>query len=354
MYPKITIDINKLKDNTSFIKNLCKKGGCETAIVVKSLCANYDIVKELDSVDVDYFADSRVGNLKKLEDLRTKKMLLRIPMLCEVEEVVKYADISMNSEFETLKALDKAAESLNKIHSVIIMVDLGDLREGYFEVDDLKENIKEIIKLDNIEIKGIGVNLTCYGAVIPKNDNLSRLCDIADELRKEFNLKLPIVSGGNSSSIYLIDKGELPEKITNLRVGEATLLGRETAYGEAIAGMHDDVFELKCQIVELKEKPSLPIGEIGMDAFGNTPYYEDKGVRKRAILAIGQQDTDISSLTPIDAKLEILGASSDHLIVDVTDSNNIYKVGDIISFRMGYGALLKGFTSDYVEKELIK
>ena len=353
MYPKITIDINKLRDNATFIKNLCEKGGCKTALVVKSMCANHDIVKELDSVEVDYFADSRIQNLKKLKDLKTKKMLLRIPMLCEVEDVIKYADISMNSELDTLKALNKAAKTLNKVHSVIIMVDLGDLREGYFEAEDLKENIKEIIKLENIEIKGIGVNLTCYGAVIPKNDNLSRLCDIADELRTEFNLELPIVSGGNSSSIYLIDKGELPEGITNLRVGESMLLGRETAYGEEIIGMNNDVFGLKCQIVELKEKPSLPIGEIGVDAFGNKPYYEDKGIRKRAILAIGQQDTDISSLMPIDDKLEILGASSDHLIVDVSDSNTSYKVGDIITFRMGYGALLKGFTSEYIEKELL-
>ena len=353
MYPKILIDINKLKDNASFIKNLCEKSGCETALVVKSMCAQLDIVKELDDLGIDYFADSRMKNLMKLRDLKTKKMLVRIPMLCEVDDVVKYSDISLNSEYVTIKALNNAAKNQGKVYSIIIMVDLGDLREGYFEIEDLKENVKKIIELKNIEIKGIGVNLTCYGAVIPKNDNLSRLCDIADDLRAEFNLKLPIVSGGNSSSIYLIDKGELPKGITNLRVGESMILGRETAYGEDIVGMHNDVFELQCQIVELKDKPSLPIGEIGVDAFGNKPFYEDKGIRKRAILAIGQQDTDISSLSPLDKNIEVLGASSDHLLVDVTDSSNEYKVGDIMSFRIGYGALLKGFTSDYIEKELI-
>ncbi len=353
MYPKIIIDINKLKDNASFIKKMCDKVGCTTGLVVKSMCAQTDIIKELDDLEIDYFADSRVKNLMRLKDLKTKKMLVRIPMLCEVDDVVKYADISLNSEYVTLNALNNAAKNLNKVHSVIIMVDLGDLREGYFEIEDLKENIKKIIQLENIEIKGIGVNLTCYGAVIPKNDNLSKLCEIADQLRAEFNLELPIVSGGNSSSVYLIDKGELPKGITNLRIGESMLLGRETAYGEDIVGMHNDVFEIQCQIVEVKEKPSLPIGEIGVDAFGNKPYYEDKGIRKRAILAIGQQDTDISSLIPFDEKLEVLGASSDHLLVDISDSTTLYNVGDIMSFRIGYGALLKGFTSDYVEKEII-
>lgn len=353
MYPRISIDINKLKDNVNHIKNLCSKAGCTTAIVTKALCADINIIKELDDLGIDYFADSRVSNLKKLKDLKTKKMLLRIPMISEIRDVVNYADISMNSEYSTIEAINKEAYSQNKVHDIILMVDLGDLREGFFDKSDLMACIEKTIKLDNISIKGIGVNLTCYGAVIPKYDNLSELCSIADEIRGRFDIKLPIVSGGNSSSIYLIDKGELPEGITNLRVGEAYLLGRETAYGADIEIMNQDVFRLECQIVELKEKPSLPIGEIGVDAFGVKPSYEDKGLMKRAIAAIGQQDTDTSSLTPLDSKIGILGASSDHLLLDVTNSKKQYRPGDIVSFSVGYGALLKAFTSEYVNKNII-
>lgn len=107
---------------------------------------------------------------------------------------------------------------------------------------------------------------------------------------------------------------------------------------------------LEAQIVELKEKPSLPIGEVGVDAFGQKPYYEDRGIIKRAIIAIGKQDTDIDSMEPLDPQVEILGGSSDHIILDVTKSGKEYKVGDIVQFVVGYGGMLKTATSPYVEK----
>ena len=163
-----------------------------------------------------------------------------------------------------------------------------------------------------------------------------------------------MVSGGNSSSIYLIGKGELPEGINNLRLGESFLLGNDTAYGEKLPGTVSDTLILEAQIVELKEKPSLPIGEVGVDAFGQKPYYEDRGVIKRAIIAIGKQDTDIDSMEPLDEKIDILGGSSDHIILDVTKSDTEYKVGDVVRFVLGYGGMLKTATSPYVEKAYIK
>lgn len=353
MYPKIQVDLEKLKHNAKEIDTLCKKANCTTSLVTKAFCADINIIKELDKLKVDYFADSRVKNLKKMKDMQTKKMLLRIPMQNEIEDVIRYSDISLNSELKTVKLLNEFALKEEKLHEIILMVDLGDLREGYFSKEDLFKDLGEILNLKNIKIMGLGVNLTCYGAVIPKNDNLTLLCNIAEEIRNMFNLELPIISGGNSSSIYLIDKNELPKGISNLRVGEAFLLGRETAYGNDLKNLYQDVFELQCQIVEIKEKPSLPIGEIGVDAFGNVPYYEDKGVRRRAILAIGQQDTDIESLNPKDQNILILGASSDHLLIDITDSDYNYDIGDIVTFKVGYGALLKGFTSEYVSKNYI-
>ena len=162
-----------------------------------------------------------------------------------------------------------------------------------------------------------------------------------------------MVSGGNSSSIYLVDKGELPEKISNLRLGEAFLLGNDTAYGEDLPGTVGDALLCEAQIVELKTKPSLPIGEVGVDAFGQKPYYEDRGNIKRAILAIGQQDTDRDGMHPMDEKVDVLGASSDHLILDVTKSDKEYKVGDTVKFTLDYGAVLRLATSEYVEREYI-
>ena len=256
----------------------------------------------------------------------------------EAAEVIKYVDLSFNSELSTIRLLNEEAKKAGLVHNVLLMIDLGDLREGIFfkDEDQIFAAVEEILSLSNIKLHGIGVNLTCYGAIIPKYDNLSQLADLAARIEARYDIKLNMVSGGNSSSIYLIEKGQLPGGINNLRLGEAFLLGNDTAYETKLPGTTGDTLILEAQIVELKEKPSLPIGEVGVDAFGHKPYYEDRGIIKRAIIAIGKQDTELDSMTPLDEKIDILGGSSDHIILDVTGSDTEYKVGDIVRFTLNF------------------
>ena len=328
MYPRLLVDLNKLKSNLDAVAEITKEqGGCSLMIVTKGLCADPEMAKLVaNHPAVDYMADSRVMNIRTYAEEARKNgkmtVLLRIPMHAEVADVVKYVDLSFNSELSTIRLLNEEAGKIGVKHNVLLMIDLGDLREGIFyqNEDQIFEAVGEIIKMENINLYGIGVNLTCYGAIIPKNDNLSNLVAIARKIEEKFGIRLEMVSGGNSSSIYLIGKGELPEGINNLRLGESFLLGNDTAYGEKLPRTVSDTLVLEAQIVELKEKPSLPIGEVGVDAFGQKPYYEDRGIIKRAIIAIGKQDTDIDSMEPLDEKIDILGGSSDHIILDVTKS----------------------------------
>lgn len=351
MFPKLEINIKKLKENANILVNECEP--VQVGLVTKSFCAIPQIVESLCDTGISFLADSRISNLMKLQHLNLPKVLLRIPMMSEVKELVNYVDISFNSELEVIKKINEEAQKINKVQQIVLMFDLGDLREGFFDECELIEAIEEIIKLKNIKMIGIGTNLTCYGAIIPSKENLSKLIDIANDIKEKFNLDLSFVSGGNSSSLHLIDKNELPSGISNLRLGEAIVLGKETAYGKSIKGTHEDVFTLICEIIELKNKPSLPIGEIGVDAFGKKPHYEDKGIRKRAILAIGKQDVNVDCIIPLDANISILGASSDHLILDVTDSEKEYKIGDTVEFNVQYGSLLSLCTSEYVKKVII-
>lgn len=356
MYPRLVMDIEKLRSNIDAVAEIASgRGGCSLMIVTKALCADEKIVGMIAAHPaVSYIADSRIQNIKKNSDIiRTEgkeSVLLRLPMASEIEDVVKYADISFNSELATVEMLDEEAGRQGRIHKVVLMVDVGDLREGIFfkNEEEILETARRINDMKNVELFGLGVNLTCYGAIIPKYDNLSTLCGIAEKIEAAVGVKLSMISGGNSSSIYLVDKGELPERINNLRLGEAFLLGNDTAYGTRLPGTADDAITVEAQIIELKEKPSLPIGEVGVDAFGQKPYYEDRGIIKRAILAIGQQDMDRDSMYPVDDRIDVLGASSDHMLLDVTKAD--YKVGDIVTFKLGYGSVLKAATSPYVEK----
>lgn len=351
MYPKLEINISKLKKNLKIISKIVRENNLSLTMVTKAYCADIKIVSELikDNL-IDYLADSRIQNLKELKNIDIPKILLRIPMLSEVEEVIETVDISFNSEYAVIKKLDLEAEKRGKIHKIVIMVDLGDLREGYFDEERLFEDLNRIMKLKNIKLIGIAANLTCYGAVLPSETNLGKLCSIAQKIEDMYSIKLEMVSGGNSSSLFLLQESKMPKKINNLRIGEAILLGRETAYGQKLEGTYNDVFKLFCEIIEDKEKESLPIGEIGVDAFGNKPTYIDKGRIQRAILGIGKQDIKIESIVPINKNIEVIGASSDHTILDITAEKEKYKVGDIIEFILDYGGIMSAFTSKYVEK----
>lgn len=366
MYPKVKINVEQLMKNLDAISEITKdRGHCSSmAIVTKVLCADPHIVKKIaEHPRVDYIADSRMENIASYTDLAhehgNETMLLRIPMISELPDVVRYVDLCQISEIETIRRLNEEASKAGKVQKILLMIDLGDLREGiFFEDKDLiHETVSEIISLSNIELLGISVNLTCYGAIIPKYDNLSILVETAREIEEKHNIKLQIVSGGNSSTIYLVDRGELPEGITNLRLGESFVLGTEAAYGTNLPGTRPDAFVLEAEIVELKRKPSLPIGESGVDAFGQKPYYEDKGIMDRAIIAVGKQDVELDSMKPLDDRIELMGGSSDHIILDVTkcteETGRTYKVGDTVEFTLSYVGILKVMTSKYVEKEYV-
>lgn len=356
-YPQIEVDLNKLRHNLTYLSEYIKDRDIKVAGVTKVFAAHPELVKVYDENEsIDYLADSRVENFSHYPSESTKpKLLLRVPMLSEIEAVVENVDISLNSEIETIRRINQVAKEANKVHEIILMIDLGDLREGVFEEEEVFEYVEEIISLEHISLKGIGVNLTCYGAIIPDRAILDRLAKYKNEIEAKFDISLELVSGGNSSSLHLLDPDAegLPDEINMLRIGEAFVLGTETAYGHPIPEMHSDVFTLKAEIIEYRDKPSLPIGNVGQDAFGNKPTFIDKGIMRRGILGIGKQDVDFENLTPRDERIEIIGSSSDHLIVDFTQAQDDYKLGDIVEFDISYGPLLNLFTSAYVEKTFV-
>lgn len=350
-YPKLKINLDKIKQNVFTLVELCRENNIKVAGVTKVYCADKNIVDVYLEGGVSYLADSRIQNLKKIDYTDVKKMMLRLPMISEAEEVVRYADISLNSEIDTIRELSKKALEIGKVHQVILMVDLGDLREGYFKEEELMKAVEEVILLEGVDIIGLGTNMTCYGAIIPKQENLDKLMELKDKIESKYSLNLEIISGGNSSAIYMLGKEDL--KINNLRLGESLVLGKESAYGQQIEGTVDDAFILEVEVIETKVKPSLPIGEIGKDAFGKVPEFTDRGDRTRTICAIGQQDVSVDGISLIDSDIILLGASSDHLILDTTDSKKNYRVGDIVQFKLSYGGILSTMTSPYVDKDFI-
>jgi len=349
MYPRIIIDLKKLEHNAkTIVKKLHEASIDKSFVVTKMFAGDLRLAKVYENTGFSYLADSRIANLKKFRSIEMPKVLLRLPMKSEIREVVKYTQMSLNSELDTIILLNKEAAEQNKNHQVLLMFDLGDLREGIWFEDDYLTIVKEVLQLSHIKLIGIGTNLTCYGGVIPTTHNLNQLVEIKNNIEHTFHITLELISGGNTSSMYLVDNKSIPSGINNLRLGEAVVLGKETAFGQDILDLYQDVFTVQAKVIELKTKPSYPIGKIGLDSFGETPVLEDKGLMKRAILAIGKQDVLPNNLTPIDPFISIIGGSSDHLIVDVAKSK--VKLNSTISFRVNYAGLLQAMTSKYVMK----
>jgi len=77
------------------------------------------------------------------------------------------------------------------------------------------------------------------------------------------------------------------------------------------------------------------------------------GIVNRAILSIGKLDCDIATMHPVDPNVEIIGASSDYLILSITNNKQDYHVGSIIQFELGYFSLMRSIMSEYVTKNYI-
>ncbi len=353
IYPRLTIDLDKIEHNTRTISNLASKQNIRITGVTKCSCGDLRVAEAMLRGGALYIADSRVENLRRLREsgIKTDLMLLRTPMLSEVKGVVRYADISLNSELAVLSRLSEEALRISKDHRVVLMVEMGDLREGVPQ-KQLKSTIERALEYKGIELYGLGMNLACYGGVVPTVDKLDEFSNIVTDMENKFGFEFKMVSGGNSANIpLLIDKGK-PTRINNLRIGEGILLGLETVNRTPIPGTYQDAFILEAEIIELNEKPSTPDGEISQNAFGETPEFEDRGKIKRGILAIGRQDVIIEGLRPFDNKISILGSSSDHILIQINSSD--YEVGDTIKFQMDYGGLLHLCTSQYVNKKYIE
>ncbi len=347
--PRIEVNLEKIAHNAKTLKELYGSKGIAVTGVTKVVCGDPNITDALVKSGISILADSRIANIRRMRNAGTQAqfLLLRTPIPSQAESVVRYADISFNSELSVIKRLSRSSVKQGITHKIILMVELGDLREGIMP-SDLENVVKEIIVLKGIELVGVGTNLACFGGIEPDEEKMEYLSTIVKNIEEKFGLTLAIVSGGNSANYSWFISTKDTGKINNLRLGESIFLGCETLYRKNIPGLFTDAFTLIAEVIESKIKPSVPYGKVHQDAFGNTPKFQDRGQIRRVLLGVGLQDVLVSGLTP-KLDIDILGASSDHIIVDAKQTN--LKVGNTVEFNLNYGALLSAMTSPYINKK---
>ncbi len=349
--PRIDINLSKIAHNATVLSSLFRSKEIDIIAVTKGVCAHPQIANILVKSGVKILADSRIANIKKMRVAGVKAtfLLIRTPMISQAESVVLYTDMSLNSELSVIKKLSEFAIIHGKIHKIIIMVELGDLREGILP-SQLENTIEKVLSLQGVELTGIGTNLACFSGVKPTAEKMELLSSIAISIEKKFHIKLSMISGGNSANYNWFSTTKDVGRINNLRLGESIFLGYEPLTGKPIPKLYQDAFMLVAEVIELKNKSSVPDGEIGLDAFGNQPKFKDQGMIRRAILAMGVQDVMVTGLTP-KLDIEILGAGGDHIIINAKKEE--LKVGSDVSFTLKYGALVTAMNSSYIFKNII-
>ncbi len=348
---------SKLRENYNFLDSLFTARNIDWGVVTKILCGNKLYLKEIIALGVKEMHDSRISNLRIIKKLapELQTSYIKPPAKRSIHAVVKYADVSFNTEIYTIKMLSAEAQKQNKIHKIIIMIEMGDLREGVMG-EELIEFYEQILNLPNIEVSGIGTNLNCLSGVMPTQDKLIQLSLYKQLIEAKFNISIPYVSGGTSVAVPLMLKNARPMAVNHFRVGEALFFGKDLFTGLTMEGMHNDVFELFAEIIEITEKPDTPIGELGSNVAGNSFVVDaesDLGTTSlRAILDVGLLDMQPRYLEPLDKDISLVDASSDMLVVDISKSKNKYNIGDLISFKLEYMGALYLLNSDYIEKRI--
>ncbi len=345
---RLETDLDKVEQNTRILVDRLASKGIRVTGITKAVLGSPGVGAAMLRGGACGLGDSRVPNLARLAglDRPLSRTLVRSPMLSEVPRVVDVADVSLNTEAVVLAALDQAASQQKRTHAVVLMVELGDLREGIV-IGDAPEAVRAVLAHSSLRLAGLGANLACQSGVVPDDRNMGILTGLVDDVEALHGISLDVVSGGNSANLSWALRTQDVGRINELRLGEAILLGVDPLYRTPIPGLHTNAFTLTAEVIEVGMKPAQPWGDRGQAAFGEAPVRTGSKTVRQAILALGRQDVDPDSLQPPEG-ITILGVSSDHLVVDLGDHS--VAVGDEIGFGVGYGALVRAMTSPFVTK----
>lgn len=344
--PRLEIDLGKIHYNARTLVNRLAVQGISVTAVMKATLGSPEIANTFLQAGVKTLGDARIENIIRMHQggVPAPMVLIRSPMRSQAARVVKYTGLSFNTELDVISMLSTAAQKMKRNHGIVLMVELGDLREGIMP-NDLNPAVREVLRFPNITLKGIGTNLACRSGVVPDTRNMAELSAMADSIESNFGFPLEIVSGGNSANLEWALSRSDTGRINNLRLGESILLGNDPLHRQPINGLYTDAITLVAEVIESKVKPTQPWGTIAQNAFGRPVTSETIGHIQQAVLAIGRQDTDPMGLEPPPG-IEILDASSDHLVV--SSSRFAPPVGSEIAFQPNYSALLRAMTSPFV------
>lgn len=363
---ELIIHSSRIKDNIKKLSAFFKEKDVHWSLITKVFSGDKEFLRELLTDDIleniQSVGDSRLTSLKNLKEINPEMRTIYIkpPAQTYVEEVVEYADISLNSSFETIEALNQEAKKQDKIHHIIIMVELGEMREGVNR-SDIINFYERVFEMSNITVLGIGSNLGCMYGIAPTFDKLSELANYKELIAKKFNRSVYMLSGGSSITLPILAQGEIPEEINHFRIGEAAFFGKSPLDNKKFNNLNTDTFEFNANIIELEQKKLYPEGEISEASIGDIAEISEKNKTQtttKAILDFGLLDVNHEDLSTTEQSknVKFVGMTSDMLVVDLGDNldengKERFKVGDTLNFQPNYMAVARLLNSKFIDRK---
>lgn len=348
--PRIEVDLRKIRHNTQTVSRRLFARGIAVSGVTKAVCGHPKIAQAMLDGGAVGLAEARLRNVKRLRKAGIKRpiTLIRTPMLSQVDAVVQFCETSYNTQADVIAALSGAARRKGKVHGIILMVEMGDGRDGIMP-EDLNGMVGQVMDMPGVVLKGIGANFACLNKAAPKAADMAALSDLATDIEGAYGPFLRTVSGGNSANLPWALSDHATGRINDLRLGEALLLGVDPVSGDHIAGTYQDAFTLVAEVIETDRKSAPPIVCLTNPTLSRLRLLPEINDTTRLILALGRQDTDISGLTmPLGHTL--IGATSDHLVLGTTRPMSC--VGSEKRFQMNYSALMHAMAAPDVAVEM--
>ena len=318
MIPRLTIDLKRIRSNTDRMIEACRGRGVEVMGVTKGVCGDVEVARILVEGGATALGDARLDNLSSLRmgGLGVPLWLLRSPSPRDVPGCVAMADGSLQSDLDVVRLLSEESRRRGSTHRVVVMVDLDTGREG-LHPDDVPRACSEVANLDGLELDGLGLYFDFASTAAEQRVAFDSFVSLAQGI----DVPLRLLSGGTSNVLELVLDGTLPEQVNHLRLGTAPLLGIFTSHGpREIGGWERDTFLLETEVIEVKK------------------------TRPEALLSLGHLDAPMKYLYPTEPGLELVRASSDHMVVRFTEP---LAVGDTVRFRLGYSAMNRLIASRY-------
>lgn len=113
---ELVIHASKIKNNIRFLSDYFKEKKIKWSLVTKVFSGDKEFLRNIltDEVieNISSVGDSRLTSLRNLKEVnpKMKTIYIKPPSKIYADEVVQYADISLNSSFSTIKALNQSAK----------------------------------------------------------------------------------------------------------------------------------------------------------------------------------------------------------------------------------------------------